>query len=97
MQVDITGQHMDITDALRDHVNSKLEKVTRHFDQVINVHVVLNVEKLRHMAEATVSISGGQLFANAEDDDMYAAIDSLFDKLDRQAIKHKEKTKDHRS
>ena len=95
MQITITGHHLDITDSLRDYVNEKLARLERHFDQVTNIDVVLTVEKLRQMAEATVPVSGSKLFANAEDQDMYAAIDALVDKLDRQIIKRKEKTTDH--
>lgn len=95
MQLNLTGHHIDITDALRNYVNDKMAKVERHFDNVTNVHVVLSVEKLRQKAEATVHVSGGTIFANAEHEDMYAAIDALTDKLDRQVKKHKEKMKDH--
>lgn len=96
MQLDITGQHLDITDSLRNYVTEKMTKIERHFDHVGNVHVILTVEKTRHQAEATVHVAGGgNLFANAEDEDMYAAIDALIDKLDRQVKKHKEKISDH--
>jgi len=95
MQVNITGHHVDITESMHDYVMSKLERVERHFDNVTNVHVILSVEKNRQKAEASVHISGGELFANAENDDMYAAIDAMADKLDRQIKKHKEKLTDH--
>ncbi|MDD3448608.1 MAG: ribosome hibernation promoting factor [Gammaproteobacteria bacterium] len=95
MQTNITGHHVDITPALRDYVNSKLEKVERHFDNITNVHVILSVEKLRQKAEATIHLSGAELYADAEHDDMYAAIDALVDKLDRQVKKHKEKSQAH--
>lgn len=95
MQLNITGHHVDVTDSMKDYVESKLERLEKHFDHVTNVHVILSVEKLRQKAEATVNISGGSLFANAEDEDMYAAIDSMTDKLDRQIKKHKEKLTDH--
>ncbi len=95
MQLDITGHHIDITPALQTYVQSKFEKLERHFDHVTNVHVVLTVEKLRHKAEATVHISGADVFADATEADMYAAIDMLADKLDRQIKKHKEKLTDH--
>jgi putative sigma-54 modulation protein len=95
MQVNLTGHHVDITDPLRSYVGEKFERLERHFDQVTDVHVVLSVEKLRHTAEATVLISGGKLFADNTEEDMYAAIDGLTDKLDRQIKKHKEKTTDH--
>ncbi len=95
MQLNLSGHHVDITPALRGYVSSKLERLERHFDNVTNMHVVLSVEKLRQKAEATVHLSGNNLFANAEHEDMYAAIDALVDKLDRQVKKHKEKLKDH--
>jgi putative sigma-54 modulation protein len=95
MQLNLTGHHVDITPALRDYVSSKLERLERHFDHVTNVHVILSVEKLRQMAEATIQITGNTVFADAEDQDMYAAIDALIDKLDRQVCKHKEKVTDH--
>ena len=98
MQIDITGHHVDITAALRDYTTEKLARLERHFDKVSKVHVILSVEKLRHTAEATVSANGSSLFATAEELDMYAAIDALIDKLDRQANKLKEKRIDqHRS
>ena len=95
MHITITGHHLDITDSLRDYVNTKLERLERHFDQVTNIDVILSVEKLRQMAEATVPVNGSKIFANAEDQDMYTAIDALVDKLDRQIIKRKEKITDH--
>ncbi len=91
MQINITGHHVDLTDALHDYVNEKFTKLERHFDNITNVQVTLTVQKQRQEAEATVQISGGELFAQAQADDMYAAIDGLIDKLDRQVIKHKEK------
>lgn len=96
MQIDITGHHIEVTDSLRDYVNSKFEKLERHFDNVVDVHVILTVEKLTHKAEATLVVSGARLFADATNEDMYAAIDALTDKLDRQVVKHKEKRADHR-
>jgi putative sigma-54 modulation protein len=95
MQLNLTGQHVDITDSLRDHVNSKFEKLKRHFDHMTNVHVILSIEKDRQKAEATVHAGGAELFASDEGQNMYAAIDSLIAKLDRQIIKHKDKIKDH--
>lgn len=94
MQLNISGHHIDITDALRTYVSEKLEKLERHYDQMTNVHVVLSVEKLQQKAEATIHVSGAEIFADADCDDMYAAIDALTDKLDRQLIKHKEKVVD---
>lgn len=95
MQINLTGHHVDITDPLRDYVDEKFAKLERHFDQITNVHVILNVEKLTQKAEATVHLSGGEIFATSEHEDMYAAIDGLIDKLDRQVVKHKEKMKRH--
>ncbi|NOQ78182.1 MAG: ribosome-associated translation inhibitor RaiA, partial [Gammaproteobacteria bacterium] len=95
MQIDITGHHIDITDSLRDYVNQKMERVERHFDIVSKSHVILSVEKQRQKAEAKLTVKGSKVFAEAVEEDMYAAIDSLIDKLDRQVKKHKEKMTDH--
>lgn len=95
MQLSVTGHHVDITDSLRDYVENKIDKVGRHFDLVSDVHCILKVEKLRHTAEATVSVNGGRIYADATEEDMYAAIDGLVDKLDRQVRKYKEKLGDH--
>lgn len=95
MQINLTGHHVEITDALRNYVDTKFEKLERHFDHINNVHVILNIEKLSQKAEATLHVSGGEIFANSEHTDMYAAIDGLIDKLDRQVIKHKEKMQRH--
>ena len=91
MQINLTGHHIDITSSLRSYVESKFERLERHFDNMTNTHVILTVEKDRQKAEATVSVNRGQLFAESEHEDMYAAIDALIDKLDRQIVKHKEK------
>jgi putative sigma-54 modulation protein len=96
MQISVTGHHVDITDALKNYVDSKFERLERHFEQVTNVHVVLSVEKLRQKAEATMHVNGAKVFADMVHEDMYAAIDGLTDKLDRQVIKHKEKMQSHR-
>jgi len=95
MQINITGQQMDVTPALRDYIESKLQRLERHFDQMTNIHVILSVEKERQKAEATISVARGELFADTEQESMYAAIDNLMDKLDRQLKKHKEKMTDH--
>jgi putative sigma-54 modulation protein len=94
MQLSISGHHIDVTDALRTYVEEKLQKLERHYDHITNAHVILSVEKLRQRAEATVHISGAEVFADADCEDLYAAIDKLTDKLDRQIIKHKEKNQD---
>ena len=91
MNLNLTGRHMEITPAIREHVIEKLDKVKRHFDNVIDVNVILSVEKLQQKAEATLNISGKTLFAEAEDANLYVAIDALIDSLDRQVLKHKEK------
>jgi putative sigma-54 modulation protein len=95
MQINLSGHHVDITPALRDYVSNKLARLERHFDHITNVYVTLSVEKLRQTAEATIHIPGGEVYAAAESEDMYAAIDALVDKLDRQVKRHKEKTTDH--
>ncbi|WP_346993421.1 ribosome hibernation promoting factor [Alteromonas gracilis] len=95
MQINLTGHHVEITDSLRNYVDTKFSKLERHFDHISNVHVILNVEKLNQKAEATVHLSGAEVFASSENTDMYAAIDSMVDKLDLQVIKHKEKLKKH--
>ena len=96
MQVNLTGHHVDITDSMRAYVDEKIAKLERHFDHVTNVHVILSVEKLNRKAEATVHVAGADVFADAVHEDMYAAIDGLIDKLDRQVLRHKEKLKSHR-
>lgn len=95
MQIQITGQHIDVTPALRSYVEEKLRRLERHFDHVTGVHVVLSVEKERQKAEATLQVNRASLFADSEHDDMYAAVNQLMDKLDRQLKKHKEKLTDH--
>ena len=93
MQINLTGHHVDITEPLRDYVNQKFDRLERHFDNMTNAHVVLTIEKLQQIAEAKINLSGGEIFATPQHEDMYAAIDALVDKLDRQVIKHKEKLK----
>jgi len=95
MQLSVTGHHIDITAALHEYVRNKFERLERHFDALTNVHVILSVEKLNQKAEATLHVSGGKLFADASHEDMYAAIDGLIDKLDRQVKRHKEKLTNH--
>ncbi|MBS3785191.1 MAG: ribosome-associated translation inhibitor RaiA [Gammaproteobacteria bacterium] len=95
MKIDITGHHVDITDALRDYVAEKFQRLERHFDNVVDVHVILTVERSEQKAEATMALSGARLYADSTAADMYAAIDLLTDKLDRQVVKHKEKRTDH--
>ncbi len=96
MNLNISGHHLDLTAPLREYVTTKLKRIERHFDHLINADVILSVEKLRHKAEATVHASGADLHAEAVVElDMYAAIDALIDKLDQQTRKHKEKLRHH--
>jgi putative sigma-54 modulation protein len=96
MNLNISGHHLDLTPPLRDYVTTKIKRIERHFDHLINADVVLSVEKLRHKAEATVHASGADLHAEATvEDNMYAAIDVLMDRLDQQTRRHKEKLRDH--
>ena len=96
MQLNLSGQNIDVTEALKSYTQEKLDRIQKHFDHVTNTNVVLRVEKERHIVEATIHTKGAALHAEAEGTDMYAAIDSLSDKLDKQVIKHKEKMTDHR-
>ena len=96
MNVTVTGQHLEVTPAIRQYVVEKFDRIGRHFDEVIDIAVVLNVEKLRQHIEANVHVHGRDLFAETTHEDMYAAIDTLADILDRQVIRHKEKRSDHR-
>jgi putative sigma-54 modulation protein len=96
MNLHITGHHVAVTDALRTYVVSKLDRVKRHFDHVIDVNVVMSVEKLRQKVEANVHVSGREIHAASEGESLYAAIDELADRLDRQVVRHKEKLQVHR-
>ena len=95
MQLNVSGHHVDVTDSLRGYVESKIERLERHFDLFSDVHCILSVEKLRHKAEAKVNVNGDTIFAETTEEDIYAAIDGLVDKLDRRVRKHKEKMVDH--
>lgn len=95
MNLTITGHHVEVTPALHDYITEKLGRVTRHFDHVIDVAVILSVEKLVQKAEVNLHIRGKDIHVESEDADMYAAIDALVDKLDRQVLKHKEKNSEH--
>ncbi len=95
MQLNVSGHHVEVTESLREYVETKIEKIERHFDIVSDVHCILTVEKLQHKAEATVNVNGGTIYADSIEEDMYAAIDGLIDKLDRRVRKHKEKLVDH--
>ena len=93
MNLNMTGHHLEITPSIRDYVSAKMIRINRHFDHVIDVNMILTVEKLQQKIEANVHLSGKDIFVESESPDMYAAIDLLIDKLDRQIIKHKEKVK----
>lgn len=96
MNLNLTGHHLEVTPAMREYIMSKLDRIVRHFEHVIDVSVIVSVEKLQQRIEANVHLSGKDIFVEASDPDLYAAIDSLADKLDRQIIKFKEKRADHR-
>ena len=95
MQLNVTGHHVEVTESMRGYVEKKLERIGRHYEQVLDVHCILTVEKLRQKAEATVHVSGTAIHTEATDENMYAAIDMLTDKIDRCLKKHKEKQSDH--
>ena len=95
MRIDISGHQIDVTPALRDYVQDKFARVSRHFDHHLDARVILSVDKLDQKAEATLSTPGRTLHAESVAPDMYAAIDLLADKLDRLLVKQKEKMTDH--
>lgn len=95
MQINITGHHVEVTPALRAYVTEKMQRLTRHFDQVNSISVILNVEKLQQQAEATVNAGGRTIFATETAMDMYASIDGLIDKLDRQVRRYKDRITKH--
>ncbi len=96
MNLHITGHHVQVTPAIREYLGSKMDRITKHFDHVIDVNVIMSVAKLRQKVEATVHVRGKDIFCESVEEDMYAAIDTLIDKLDRTIIKHKEKSLSHR-
>lgn len=95
MNVQVSGHHVEVTQAIHDYVMSKLERIQRHFDQVIDVNVILSVQKLRQKAEISVHMRGKDIHVESDDEDLYAAIDLMMDKLNRQIVKHKQKTYAH--
>ena len=95
MNLTVSGHHIAVTPALRTYVQSKLERVTRHFDHVIDVNVILSVEKLKQKAEITLHVKGKDIHADSTGSDLYASIDAVADKLDRQVVRHKERVTDH--
>jgi putative sigma-54 modulation protein len=97
MNLNVSGHHLEVTPAIRGYVQGKLERVTRHFDHVIDAHVILSVDKLRQRAEVTLHLRGKDIHCACEEQDLYAAIDLLVDKLDRQVLKHKGKHRETRA
>ena len=95
MNLQISGHHLEVTPAIHDYVTGKIERVVRHFDKLIDVNVILTEDKLKQNAEVTVHLAGKDVHVEAVEEDLYAAIDSLADKLDRQIQKHKQKLQDH--
>ncbi|MDH4191174.1 MAG: ribosome-associated translation inhibitor RaiA [Betaproteobacteria bacterium] len=91
MNLNVSGHHLEVTPAIRGYVKTKIERVTRHFDHVIDAHVILSVNKLRQKAEVTLHVRGKDLYCESEEDDLYAAIDLMADKLDRQVLKYKDR------
>ncbi|MEW5248105.1 ribosome-associated translation inhibitor RaiA [Microbulbifer sp. 2201CG32-9] len=96
MQINISGRHLELTPALRDYCREKLERLSHHNDLITSVQITLSIERELQRSEALIHVNGAEIFANSEADDMYAAIDALTDKLDRQLVKHKEKLRKHR-
>ena len=95
MNLQVSGHHLEVTPALHDYVTGKLERITRHFDNVIDVNVILSVDKLKQKAEVTVHLAGKDVYVESVDEDLYAAVDGLVDKLERQVQKYKQKIQDH--
>ena len=96
MNLHLSGHHLEITEAMHNYITGKIERINRHFDHVIDVNIILSIDKLEQKAEANVHLSGKDIFVESRHEDMYAAIDNLLDKLDRQILKHKEKHQEHR-
>lgn len=95
MNLTVSGHHVEITPSIREYVTGKMQRITKHFDHVIDVNVILTVEKLKQKAEVNVHMSGKDIHCECDDANMYAAIDVLVDKVDRQIIKHKSKVQAH--
>ena len=96
MNLNVCGHHLEVTPAIRSYLQAKLERIARHFDDVIDAHVILTVDKVRQKAEVTLHVRGKELHCESEEDDLYAAIDLLADKLDRQVLRYKDKRYDKR-
>ena len=97
MNLNVSGHHVEVTPAILSYVRSKLERVSRHFDHVIDAHVILTANKLVQKAEVTLHVRGKDLHCECEQDDLYAAIDLLADKLDRQVLRYKDKLYEKRA
>jgi putative sigma-54 modulation protein len=100
MNLTISGHHLEVTPALRSYVTTKLDRIMRHFDQVVDVKVLLSVEKQkekerRQRAECNIHVKGTDMFAESSHEDLYAAVDELVDKLDRQVVRHKDRVQNH--
>lgn len=95
MNLNITGHHVEVTPAIREYITGKLDRVIRHFDNVTSISVIISVEKLKQKAEVTLHVRGKDIYVESDDSDLYAAIDSMADKLDRQVIKYKQKNQEH--
>ncbi len=100
MNLTISGHHLEVTPALRSYVTTKLDRITRHFDQVVDVKVLLSIEnqkekERRQRAECNIHVKGNDMFAESAHEDLYAAVDDLMDKLDRQVVRHKDKVQNH--
>lgn len=100
MNLTISGHHLEVTPALRNYVTTKLDRITRHFDQVVDIRVLLTVEKQkekerRQRAECKIHVKGSDMFAESSHHDLYAALDELVDKLDRQVVSHKTRMQEH--
>jgi putative sigma-54 modulation protein len=100
MNLTISGHHLEVTPALRNYVTTKLDRIARHFDQLVDIKVLLTVEKMkekerRQRAECKIHVKGNDMFAESAHEDLYAALDQLVDKLDRQVGRHKKRVQDH--
>ncbi len=95
MNIQISGQHLEITQTIEDHINKKFSRLRKHFENMVDIHIVLKVEKITHIAEATVHIRHKNIAATANSEDMYKTINLLVNKLDHQLVKHKEKITGH--
>lgn len=95
MNLSITGRNLEVSPAIREYVTTKMARVARHFDNVIDTQVILSIERLKHHAQSTMLVRGKEIHCEADDENLYAAIDLLVDKIDRQVIKYKNKVQNH--